>query len=35
MTTINELDEIISRLNSNQVKNITLTLRGWQKADIH
>ncbi len=32
MTTINELDEIISRLNSNQVKNITLTLRGWQKG---
>ena len=32
MTTTSELEEIISRLNSNNILNITLTLRGWQKG---
>lgn len=32
MTTISELEEIMKRLNSREVSNVTLTLRGWQKG---
>ncbi|MGI6782541.1 MAG: DUF5696 domain-containing protein [Acholeplasmataceae bacterium] len=32
MTTVNELEEIISRLNNHKINNISLTLRGWQKG---